>query len=344
MQLIKEIYNKLADDVSKKIFMQRLQYSITGDLSYIDELVDFEMLRHKENDIMYSLLEWINGKTDEVVLFGAGVAGDHIIRMLLRKGIKVSCFIDNNQELWEKNKYNIPIVSPREIEKNKYIVISSNKYVADIYKQLCDMGFSEDKIFLPSKSWWLGGEKQYFDSEILVPKTEEIFVDGGALDGEDTVSFFQWCHGSDTKAYVFEPAHCNQSRLRKLVETDGRIEYIDKGMWSEKGELRFSKEMVCSGRISNYGEEVVEVVSLDEVLNGSEVSFIKMDIEGSEMQALLGCKETIVKHKPRLAICVYHKIEDILEIPKLVLGFNPDYKLYLRHYGYVDTETVLYAV
>ena len=332
MQLIKEIYNKLADDVSKKIFMQRLQYSIIGDLSYIDEMVDSEMLRHKENDIMNSLLEWINGKTDEVILFGAGVAGDHIVRMLLRKGIKVSCFIDNNQELWGKNKHNISIV------------ISSNKYVADIYKQLCDMGFSEDKIFLPSKSWWLGEEKQYFDAEIFVPKAEEIFVDGGALDGEDTVSFFQWCHGADAKAYVFEPAPCNQSRLRKLVESDGRIEYIDKGMWSEKGELRFSKEMVCSGRISNYGEEVVEVVSLDEVLNGSEVSFIKMDIEGSEMQALLGCKETIVKHKPRLAICVYHKIEDILEIPKLVLEFNPDYKLYLRHYGYVDTETVLYAV
>ncbi len=69
-----------------------------------------------------------------------------------------------------------------------------------------------------------------------------------------------------------------------------------------------------------------------------------MDIEGSELKALEGATETIRKYKPKLAICVYHKPEDIIEIPKKILELNPNYKLWLRHYSYVDTETVLYAI
>lgn len=69
-----------------------------------------------------------------------------------------------------------------------------------------------------------------------------------------------------------------------------------------------------------------------------------MDIEGSEMEALKGAENTIGKYKPRLAICVYHKPEDIIEIPLKILELNPEYKLYLRHYSYIHTETVLYAI
>ena len=69
-----------------------------------------------------------------------------------------------------------------------------------------------------------------------------------------------------------------------------------------------------------------------------------MDIEGSEGKALLGARKTITENKPKLAICVYHKPEDIIELPQIVLDMNPNYKLYLRHYSYTDTETVLYAI
>lgn len=68
-----------------------------------------------------------------------------------------------------------------------------------------------------------------------------------------------------------------------------------------------------------------------------------MDIEGAGESALRGCAETIKKYKPKLAICVYHKPEDIFEITEYILYLNPDYKLWLRHYTNLVNETVLYC-
>lgn len=86
------------------------------------------------------------------------------------------------------------------------------------------------------------------------------------------------------------------------------------------------------------------MVDLDSVVKGEEVSFIKMDIEGAEEKALSGAKRIITEQKPKLAICVYHKTEDIIELPALVLSMRPDYKLAFRHYSANSaSETVVYA-
>jgi hypothetical protein len=69
-----------------------------------------------------------------------------------------------------------------------------------------------------------------------------------------------------------------------------------------------------------------------------------MDIEGAELEAIKGAKRIIEEQKPKLAICVYHKPEDIWELPELILSYNKEYKFYIRHYSYKDNETVLYAV
>ena len=69
-----------------------------------------------------------------------------------------------------------------------------------------------------------------------------------------------------------------------------------------------------------------------------------MDVEGAELSTLKGAKETIKKYKPRLAVCVYHKLEDILEIPQYILSLDPSYRLYMRNYESFGLETVLYAV
>ena len=91
------------------------------------------------------------------------------------------------------------------------------------------------------------------------------------------------------------------------------------------------------------GTEKVPADSIDHVLNGERATFIKMDIEGSEYQALLGAEQTIKKYHPRLAISLYHKPEDVLEIPYLIHKMNPDYRFIIRHYASNMTETVLYA-
>lgn len=120
-------------------------------------------------------------------------------------------------------------------------------------------------------------------------------------------------------------------------------EIINKGLWNKTDILRFDGSKSSGSRIKENGSEKIEVTSIDETLKGKRATFIKMDIEGAEYKALLGAEQTIKKWHPRLAICVYHKLVDIFEIPSLLLKFNSKYKFALRQYSTIGNETVLYA-
>ena len=85
------------------------------------------------------------------------------------------------------------------------------------------------------------------------------------------------------------------------------------------------------------------VTSLDKYTKDIEVGFIKLDIEGNEVNAIKGARETIVRDKPFLAICVYHKKGDILAIMDLIHNLEPSYRFWLRDYSITGKETVLYA-
>ena len=80
------------------------------------------------------------------------------------------------------------------------------------------------------------------------------------------------------------------------------------------------------------------------IIKDDKITFLKMDIEGSELKALHGARKIIQRDKPKLAICVYHKPEDIIEIPLYINSLVPEYKFYMRHYGYTPANTVLYAI
>jgi hypothetical protein len=79
-------------------------------------------------------------------------------------------------------------------------------------------------------------------------------------------------------------------------------------------------------------------------MGGGGVTFIKMDIEGSELNALKGAEQTIRKYKPKLAICVYHRAKDLITIPQYIKTLVPEYKLYFRAHKYGTYDFVLYAV
>jgi FkbM family methyltransferase len=188
-------------------------------------------------------------------------------------------------------------------------------------------------------------EKQYFPS-FLQLKENEVFVDCGAYDGDTALTFDQIIHNytiGGSKIYAFE---CDKANVKKLWKNTAHLEnikIIEKGCWSEKGTLFFSNEGTTGSLISDKGQLEIEVDSIDNAVQ-DEVSFIKMDIEGAELEALKGAKNTISKYKPKLAISVYHKQEDLITIPQYILQLNDNYKLYLRHYGEISIETILYAI
>ena len=82
---------------------------------------------------------------------------------------------------------------------------------------------------------------------------------------------------------------------------------------------------------------------MDEVTADTRVGFIKMDIEGFELDALQGGEQTIKRDKPLLAICVYHRAGDVLAIMDYLHEIVPEYRFWLRHYTATPLETVLYA-
>lgn len=117
-------------------------------------------------------------------------------------------------------------------------------------------------------------------------------------------------------------------------------------LWSETGALSFSG----GGLSARYSESVdvkgifVPAEAIDDYDYEKKISFIKLDIEGAEREALAGAKETIKRYHPVLAICAYHLQDDLLVLPRLILKMGCNYKLYLRHYMLSAGDTILYAI
>ena len=184
---------------------------------------------------------------------------------------------------------------------------------------------------------------QYFD--FFEPRPNEIFVDAGAFDGQTSVEFTKWCP-EYKDIYMFEANNRAESSIRKTMNAEGISQYHlhMKGISDCSRTANFYDDIVnmTGSQISSSGDAVVPLVSLDETID-DKVTFIKMDIEGEERSALLGAEKLIKTYKPRLAVCVYHKIDDFYRIPELILGFDKEYRMALRHYTTLDMETVLYA-
>lgn len=118
------------------------------------------------------------------------------------------------------------------------------------------------------------------------------------------------------------------------------------GLHEKRVRLSFANDnVVFASHIVGEGEgtSCIDCVSLDEIIGVDDVTFIKMDIEGAEIPALKGARKTIIRNKPKLAICIYHKPDDLWEIPELIHSFVPEYKFYIRHYGPRCRGTILFA-
>ena len=346
---VANVENHLADDMSKKIYEARLKYFIKRDINELRlDLLDLGLEWTILNlDEMYT----INDKVESIVIFGCGVEGKYTLKLLQNSKYKNEkiLFCDNDPNKWGKGKFEV--ISPDELLKNykkSIVIISSSLHKVEIYSQLLlrrwNQHFPRERILLPNMRVISGKIfNQYFD--FFKPNKSEIFVDAGSLDAKTALEFSQWAKNDYEYIYSFE---ANPNYIKYCEETFQKYNLkgtiINKGLWNESTNLQFQISLTNYGsKIKNSGEETIEVTSLDETLQGNSVTFIKMDIEGAEFKALLGSEKTIKKYHPRLAISIYHKPEDILELPALLLEIQPDYHFALRQYYSNGAETVLYA-
>jgi len=190
--------------------------------------------------------------------------------------------------------------------------------------------------------------QQYDFQEQFVYKQDEVFIDGGAYDGTTIWGFAEKVNYKFRKIYSFEPdPNCYNiiySKLQNDEKIFHRCKLIQKGLSNTNTTLKFISDDTGFGNINaSAGNIEIRVTRLDDEVD-DYVSFIKLDIEGHEINALVGAKKTITTYKPKLAICLYHRPEDVWTIPLYLKKLVPEYNFFIRHHTEKRNELVLYAV
>lgn len=174
-------------------------------------------------------------------------------------------------------------------------------------------------------------EKVY--SEILSLDENEVIVDLGAYDGDTVREFLSATNNKYKKIFAFEPDEKNFRKLKAKTEQMNNIELHNLGAWDKEETLFFKKQ---KGRNSHLSPDGIPVSfnSVDNVIK-EDITLLKMDIEGAELKALDGAKETIRRCKPKLYVCAYHRNEDYFALPLKIKELCPDYKIYFCQHPYV---------
>lgn len=356
LEMARNVYAHLNDEISKKIFEARLLYASTGDLGYITGL---ESKYRNLNSDMQVYVEKIQ-KGTHCLIYGAGRAGHYLAGRFKQFGVIVDAFIDPDESLGPvDNGTGIKIITEKELNENKtlyagktFVISYSVKSAAnEVRKRLIeDTGISEKNICMGIFDW-RNNQGQYFD--YFEAKENEVFVDCGCFDGATCYNFAGWCgHKGFDHIYSFEADPKNYEKSKEALSALGKCDLFPYGTSDVNKKVYFAADAFETSCIiskeeaekRNFeGVEEIETRALDDVLEGKRVTFIKMDIEGAEYEALLGARKLIMENRPRMAISVYHKFEDFVTLADLILGMDPDYKIAFRHYGFDDLETVMYA-
>lgn len=217
-----------------------------------------------------------------------------------------------------------------------------SKEIMEAFMNACISGDTEDLDRLQS-------DGQYFN-ELTQSCKKGCFIDCGAYIGDTIEEAAAFLGERLLKVIAFEPDGENlkalSERMDRLGIKEDKLLLIQKGSYSKKAVLHFSSSD-SSSSISEDGDLEISVDSVDSVVEKRDfVSFIKMDVEGSEKESLLGAAKTIRKDSPVLAVCVYHKPEDLYELIELVreLTKEKEYRFYLRYHGPDLRELVLYGI
>lgn len=196
------------------------------------------------------------------------------------------------------------------------------------------------KTFLDNINFKISGKILYLkDSEtpaeealrdIMKFTDHEVYIDAGAYTGDTVLEFTTSVQGYE-RIIAIEPDSKNFKKLEANTAGLKKLECLHLGLHSVKGEIRFSARAGRNSSVDIEGRKTVAVDSIDNILDGNPATFIKLDVEGQEMEALLGAEKTMKNFKPRILAAAYHRSRDLFEIPLYVKKIRPDYRVYMRH-------------
>lgn len=335
----------LESDKSKRFLFGRNIYShsIVNNIEISAFVDDFY------NESFYNGIKVI--KTDEIpkdalVVVASGGRTKTISRKLENLGVS---FIDYFSFLKYSNiggltdvVFNEEFKSILNQNKSKYedlIKLFYDDLSRDTYKKIITFRLKLNSDFL--EGFEFKEDKQYFEEFLGLEYNNESFIDIGMFDGFTSLEFIKNCPGFK-KIYGFEPGKMNFIKCVEIFKEYLNVEIFNSGLSSSKQKLKFT-ELGSESKIDEFGEIEINVDKLDN-FNIDCASFIKIDIEGGEREALVGARQTILKYHPRIAVAVYHNPLDFIEIPELVLSIRSDYNIYLRHYTETIYETIMFFI
>jgi len=266
-------------------------------------------------------------------------------KQILEKGIGgsgrtifVDCRFWKQFEKWGEYSHSIAIEEIGRIRSSFADELSRTSFDEVLRAKL-----TNDPVNLPA----LVRVPQYYPMDLVdfAPSESDVVVDAGAFTGDTLIDFLSRIPAAKCRGYhAFEADPANASILEKTIQERGLASFAVAhrlALGDRDGSVSFVSGNGSSSKISADGGNQVTMVRLDSL--DLAPTLIKMDIEGAEPAALRGAAQTIATHYPRLAISVYHSLEDFLEIPSLVLQLGPEYRLYLRLSRPYTEEIVLYA-
>lgn len=187
-------------------------------------------------------------------------------------------------------------------------------------------------------------QKIYFNHECYHIGDDEVFIDCGAYNGDTLQEFIGCVKNKYQKIYAFEPDEGNYRELLTRIRQNGYQNIVPYhcAVGSKDGEVFFEELNTDGSSVKERGNKRVEMKRLDGLISG-KVTFIKMDVEGAELDALRGAEKILTTYKPKLAICIYHKCEDMFQIPMYLHQLVPEYKFKIRQHLRGLFDIVLYA-
>ncbi len=250
-------------------------------------------------------------------------------------------------EVCETYAPDVPVIADGEVFNAEY----AKKHKSELeyaYSLLADS--QSKKVFENIVKYKLTGKLDYlFDAEtdkseaygLLGLKSAESYMDLGAYNGDTVKEFLNIVH-TYRKIIAVEP---DKKNFKKLTNTAGKLAntaLYNAAVSDRDGKIEFAMR---SGRNSVIGNgTVIDAYTVDTIASSDNITYIKMDIEGEEINAVHGAQKTLKRCKPKLNIAAYHKNADIFAIPILLKSIVPDYKIYLRHHPYIPAWDTNYYV
>jgi FkbM family methyltransferase len=187
-------------------------------------------------------------------------------------------------------------------------------------------------------------ENQYTPRDLFFPDRPLKLMDCGAYTGDTLQKFIE--HGFEVERAVLLEADIKnfEQMTNNLADCSGFVRFVHGASWSSSGTLSIGGGAGLASKISEGGGTLIPAYSVDDLCREESINFLKMDVEGAEMDSLKGSRETIRRDRPFLALSAYHCPYDMMTIPLFIEELDLGYSIHFRSHGYNGFDLVCYGI